>query len=147
MTAEVPQGQERRTNASSARIYYTYSDAKVQGPYSIRELVKMRNAKELKLDTPCCIQGGKEWQTVEVLLTHKLGKRRLRRVQRSTLTSFSRKTLPTIFFVGLGLLAIAMGAYMATRTEGTVATFGFVLIPFGFGLFLLAYFIHPKSEN
>ena len=148
MTTETPATPHKRSGGSSPKIYYTCVDAKVQGPFSMRELVRLRDAREIRGDTPVQIEGGKDWQPLETLLLHKLGRRKMKRIQRSTLTSFSRKTLPTIVFGMMGLISLLMGVGIVMRGTGESASFlGYALVGLAFTLFTIAYFIHPKSES
>lgn len=134
-------------STSSSKVYYTYVDEKVAGPYSLRDLVKLQRDKVIRLDTPCCVAGAKEWQNLELMLTHKVGRRRMKKVQRSTFTSFSQKTLPTLVFLFIALLCMAMGVGVVMMMRSDFSAFGYVLILLGFVMLIVAYFVHPKSEK
>lgn len=139
--------ENTRPSRSSRKIYFALVGGTETGPYSIRDLVQLRNNKTLKADTPVRIDGSSATQPLETLLTHKLGTRKLKRVARGSLQSFSRNTLPTIAFAGLGVIAVGMGIYTSLRGGSSFAFLGYGLTAVGFGLFVFAYFIHPKSEK
>lgn len=136
--ADTPASAPRRRSRSQ---FYLFVEGNVSGPYTINDLLKMRDEKKVKLDTPCCLAGSSDWTTVEVVLTHKVGGRRWKRVKKPSLTSFSRRHLPSATFYAFGLTALVIGGWYFLERQNTMV--GLLMMTAGFLLGILGFFLFP----
>lgn len=147
MEKDSSQSSEQRQASVASKVYLARVNGIETGPYSLRELSRMRTSRELAPDTPCRLVDAKEWTTLDTLLLHKQGIRRLKKVRSRSFSAFSRRTLPSLVLIGIGLVSLAFGAFYAVGGASQMMLIGYMLVALGFVLCVLAYFIHPRSES
>lgn len=135
-----PPGRRR-----SSQKYYVFLDEQITGPYSTSELLRLRDERKVKYDTPCCIAGSQEWKSVEVFLTHKVGNRKFRRNKATTLRSFSRKSLPSIVFYLFGATSASVGGWMFLSDKSVFI--GLLMFFAGFVLAVVGFFLFPNTRD